>query len=410
MKAEVFVARQPILDRNGITVAQELLFRDTGKDAAQVQDDYAATAAVVERTVGVFGIEHVLGHGDGFLNCTGDFLHFGSVDVLPAARFVLEILEGTALTDELGERCDELRRAGFRIALDHVRSITPPLERFLPHVDIVKLDWPSIATDERSAMVEACRQHGKRVLAQRVEERTDHAAAMHAGCDLFQGFYFARPQLLTASRTPSRFAAVFRVLELLREDAGSGPLEEALKHAPALVIQLLRLANNASQRRWRHAPITSIGQAVAAVGSKTLMLWCCLLLYGNPSDLQFGRSPLAQLVEQRANFMERAAAELEPEDGGFQEAAWLSGLLSLAYVPCGVTAEVFFADMSIDVVIQQAILEHEGVLGTLLAIAGHLEPGRFDAALEQAGALGPAFAAKLPGLALWAGTARQASG
>ncbi|MEW6341277.1 MAG: EAL domain-containing protein [Paraburkholderia sp.] len=400
MKAEVFVARQPILDRHGITVAQELLFRETGKDTAHVQDDYAATAAVVERTVGVFGIEHVLGHSDGFINCTGDFLHFGSVDVLPPARFVLEILEGTALTAELGERCDELRLAGFRIALDHVRSITSHIERFLPHVDIVKLDWPGIAADERGLLVEDFRQHGKRVLAQKVEDRTDHAAAMLAGCDLFQGFYFARPQLLTTSRTPSRFAAVFRVLELLREDAGNGPLEEALKHAPALVIQLLRLANNASQRHLRHTPITSIGQAVAAVGSKTLMLWCCLLLYGNPADLQFGRNPLAQLVEQRANFMERAAAELAPEDGGFQETAWLCGLLSLAYVPCGVTAEVFFADMSIDAVIQQAILEHEGVLGTLLAIAEHLEQGRFDASLKQAGALGAEFAAKLPGLVL----------
>jgi c-di-GMP-related signal transduction protein len=121
MKAEVFVARQPILDRQGLVVAQELLFREAGHDTAQVQDGYSATAAVVERTLGVFGIEHVLGQGDGFLNCTGDFLFYGTVDVLPASRFVLEILEGTGLTSDLGARCDELRRAGFRIALDHVR-------------------------------------------------------------------------------------------------------------------------------------------------------------------------------------------------------------------------------------------------------------------------------------------------
>jgi EAL and modified HD-GYP domain-containing signal transduction protein len=400
MKAEVFVARQPILDRQGLVVAQELLFREAGQDTAQVQDGYSATAAVVERTLGVFGIEHVLGQGDGFLNCTGDFLFYGTVDVLPASRFVLEILEGTGLTSDLGARCDELRRAGFRIALDHVRSFTLDIERFLPHIDILKIDWPYINADDVAQVIDCCRLAGKQVLAERLEERRDHAAAMAAGCNLFQGFYFARPQLLTANRTPSRFAAVFRVLQLLREDAGSVQLEQALKHAPALVIQLLRLANSAGRRRWSNDSVTSIGQAVAAVGSRQLMLWCCLLLYGNPSDLQFGQSPLAQLVERRASFMERSAEELAPEDDGFQEAAWLSGLLSLAYVPCGVTPETFFADISIDSVIEQAIVEHEGVLGALLSIAEHLEQGRFDAAFKQGSTLGTEFAAKLPALAL----------
>jgi c-di-GMP-related signal transduction protein len=400
MKAEVVVARQPILDRQGLVVAQELLFREAGDDTARIQDGYSATAAVVERTLGVLGIEYVLGHDDGFLNCTGDFLFFGAVDVLPPSRFVLEILEGTGLTDELAARCDELRLAGFRIALDDVRSLTPDIERFLPHVDIVKLEWPYLLPEEAAYAIERCKRAGKRVLAEKVEERSDHAAALQAGCDLFQGYYFARPQLLTASRTPSRFAAVFRVLQLLREEADGAHLEEALKHAPALVIQLLRLANNAARRRWSHAPITSIGQAVAVVGSKQLMLWCCLLLYGNPADLRFGHSPLARLVQHRANFMERAAGELTPEDGDFQEAAWLCGLLSLAYISCEVTPERFFADISIDIVIEEAIVEHAGVLGTLLSIAEHLEQGQFDAAFRQGRTLGIEFAGKIPSLAL----------
>jgi c-di-GMP-related signal transduction protein len=400
MKADVFVARQPILDRQGMVVAQELLFREAGENVARIHDGYAATAAVVERTLGVLGIEYVLGAGDGFLNCSGDFLFFGALDVLPASRFVLEILEGTGLTVALGARCEELRRAGFRIALDDVRSITPEIERFLPHVDIVKLEWPSMSLAEAAHAVDCCKRAGKLILAEKIEERSDHAAAMQVGCDLFQGFYFARPQLLTTTRTPSRFSAVFRVLQLLREEADSVQLEAALKHAPALVVQLLRLANTAAQRRWSAAPITSIGQALAAVGSKQLMLWCCLLLYGNPADLRFGQSPLALLVQHRASFMERAASELAPEDDSLREAAWLAGLLSLAYVSCEVTPERFFADIAIDSVIEQAIVEHEGVLGTLLSIAERLEQGEFDTAFRQGTALGTEFAARLPSLVM----------
>ncbi|WP_075358600.1 EAL and HDOD domain-containing protein [Caballeronia sordidicola] len=196
MDSEVFVARQPILDRRGAVVAQELLFRDCRSGVAGIHDGFACTTMVVKRVLGVVGIESVLGDVEGFLNCTDEFLFSDLINLLPASRFVLEVLEDTELTPELGERCDALRQAGFRIALDDVREIAPALSEFLTHVDIVKLDWPYIAAGEVGAMVDQLKRAGKLVLAEKVEQRTEHEAAMRAGCDLFQGFYFAKPQLL----------------------------------------------------------------------------------------------------------------------------------------------------------------------------------------------------------------------
>ena len=400
METEVFVARQPILDRGGVAVGQELLFRDTRSAAANIRDGFTCTAAVVEQVLGTFGLDQILGWGDGFLNCTDEFLFSDFIDVLPPSRFVLEVLEDAELTPELGARCDILRQAGFRIALDDVRSITPALEQFFPHVDIVKLDWPYIAADQLEDIVASCRRAGKLVLAEKVEERGEHAGAMHAGCDLFQGFYFARPQVLVARKTPASFGAVFRVLQLLIEDASDVRLEQALKGAPALVIQLLRLANSGSRTQSRNAPIASVGQALSCVGTRQLMRWCCLVLYGNSPDSSPQRDPLVRLVERRAGFMEQAARELKPSDGNFCQAAWLSGLLSLAFVPHGIDLEVFIRDLPVDTEIQRAIIGHDGELGTLLSIAEYLEEGRFDAALEQARASDSGFAKKLPSLAL----------
>lgn len=396
MDSEVFVARQPILDRRGAVVAQELLFRDCRTGVATIRDGFACTTAVVERVLGAVGIESVLGRADGFLNCTDDFLFSDLINLLPASRFVLELLEDTELTPELGARCDALRQTGFRIALDDVRAITPALSEFLAHVDIVKLDWPYIAVDQLAGMVAELKRAGKLVLAEKVEQRTEHAAAMRAGCDLFQGFYFAKPQLLAVKKAQSSFGSVLRVLQLLMDEANDADLEHAMKNAPTLIVQLLRLANSSDRPHSRGTPITSIRQALSAVGNRQLMRWCCLLLYGNAASPSSENDPLVRLVERRAGFMELAARELTPEDDRFRQAAYLSGMLSLAHVSQGVDVNTFVSDLPVGAVIQGAIIDHQGELGNLLSIAEHLEAGRYDTALRQSHALGPAFTAKLP--------------
>ena len=80
----------------------------------------------------------------------------------------------------------------------------------------------------------------------------------------------------------------------------------------------------------------------------------------------------------------------------FRQAAYLSGMLSLAHVSQGVDVKAFVTDLPVGAAIQTAIIDHYGKLGNLLSIAEHLEAGRYDTALQQSHALGPAFAAKLP--------------
>lgn len=60
--------------------------------------------------------------------------------LLPPERCVFEILETVTFDDALFARCHELRRAGFRIALDDVSQVAPRLAEFLSCVDIVKID------------------------------------------------------------------------------------------------------------------------------------------------------------------------------------------------------------------------------------------------------------------------------
>jgi c-di-GMP-related signal transduction protein len=398
MQKDVFVGRQPILDRRGLVVAQELLFRDGSSGRAQVRDGFACTAAVVERVCGTLGIEGMLGDTDGYLNCTGAFLSSELVNLLPASRFVLEILEDVQLDDELAKRCDVLRRAGFRVALDDVRTMTPAIVDFLPHVDIVKLDWPFIAPHEVGAIVAQVKAAGRIALAEKVEYRDDHAAAMACHCDLFQGYYFAKPQVVAAKKPASSYGEVMRVLQLLMDDANDTLLEAALKRAPSLVVQLLRLANNSDRHQVRDTRIMSIRQALASVGCRQLMRWCCMLVYCDSDQVSPESDPLMRMVEHRAGFLEHAARELRPHDDAFCQSAYLAGMLSLVHVPHGVDVATFVSALPVGTAIQSAIIGHEGAIGGLLSIAEDLEEGRFVRALERGDQFGDNFAATLPAL------------
>lgn len=67
---EIFIGRQPILDRNHDMFAYELLFRSGNKqNSASVSDDLTATASVISTAFADLGVERALGPYKGFINC-----------------------------------------------------------------------------------------------------------------------------------------------------------------------------------------------------------------------------------------------------------------------------------------------------------------------------------------------------
>ncbi|WP_019939556.1 EAL and HDOD domain-containing protein [Bordetella sp. FB-8] len=381
--SETLIARQSIMNRQGECVAHELLFRGRSLDAsAVVDDDFASTMTVVQNLLGRIGIETVLGEGDGFLNCTAEFLESSFIDILPAPRIVLEILETCELNDALAQRCRVLRGRGFRVALDDVREMTPEVSAFLPYVDVVKIDWPFVGQDMLKRITQVCHAAGKLVLAEKVETLEDYAQAREIGCDLFQGFYFTRPQLFKSNKATENSAALLGILDLVMREVDVNDIEHALKMAPSLTVKFLRLANSSSRWRTRVAEITSVRKALSLVGYKQLARWCCFMLYGaNENDVA---DPLAQLIMRRANFVERIVRKISPHDERLQQEAYLSALLSLAHIPQGTDAGSFMRGVAVGGSIRKAVVSRGGWLGTLLAVAECVERGEFPTQAQLA--------------------------
>jgi c-di-GMP-related signal transduction protein len=363
----VYVGRQPILDRDGALHAYELLFRAGTYNYAEINDDAQATAQVVARTIGGIGVAAVLGQHRGFVNIDRALLFSDIVHLMTPERFVLEILETVRYDASLARRLDELRRAGFQVALDDVHDLSDELSAMLPYVDIVKIDFLQTPPGTVAKLAAMLRGHGKTLLAEKIETREDFALAHELGFDLFQGYFFARPQVLATPRNRTLRPGLLRLLALLTREAGIVELEAELKLNPSVVVQLMRLVNSSAFGLGRN--ISSLREAIIATGTQQIARWAQLLLYADSGDLPWRADPLVQLAATRSRFMELAASRLRPADGEFADAAFMTGIFSLVHVVLGSTPEAVLEKLGLAPRIREAIVARKGELGALLLIA-----------------------------------------
>jgi EAL and modified HD-GYP domain-containing signal transduction protein len=197
-RADVFLGRQPIVDRRHRTVAHELLFRSVAdRAAASLSDNALATAHVVSLAFRKVGIRTVVGRSLAFVNVDAEMLLSRIVATLPPERVVFELLETVGVDERLVHRCEVLKRLGYRLALDDVSHRNAGLERLLPLADIVKVDIHRPDSASLSTLVSELRLHPARLLAEKVETRERAHECMKLGFDFFQGFFFGDPVTLS---------------------------------------------------------------------------------------------------------------------------------------------------------------------------------------------------------------------
>ena len=95
--SEVFVARQPIFDRNLHVAGYELLFRGGDAATALVADPEGATASVVLNSFTEIGLERLVGAKPAWVNVSREFVLGGLASSMPPAVVGLEILEAELL-------------------------------------------------------------------------------------------------------------------------------------------------------------------------------------------------------------------------------------------------------------------------------------------------------------------------
>ncbi|HZP05774.1 MAG TPA: HDOD domain-containing protein [Terracidiphilus sp.] len=314
-----YVARQPILDLRGNVHGYELLFR-SGRENAFRGDCDMATRTMLDNTV-MFGLERLTGGLTAFVNCTQEALTSNLVDILPPSQCVLEILETVEPTPEVIEACRNLKKAGFRLALDDF-IWHPKYEPLIELADYIKVDFTLSNANQRRELFKRLSGRPIIMLAEKIETQEEYKQACAEGFTLIQGYYFCRPQLIENRKVPANRLSQIEILRMLREESLDLPeLARLVKQDTSLTYRLLRLINSPAFAIRQQ--VRSVEAALLAIGEDVFRRIATLAI---TSELN-GDQPveLLRMAFIRGRFCELAAG-LYPMDATEQ---YLLGLLSL---------------------------------------------------------------------------------
>ncbi len=373
-----FLGRQPILDRNQNLVAFELLFRQEETDEkAVVINDLSASANVIINAYCQLGIQNVLGKQRGFINADHDLVMSDIISLLPAKHVVLEIKETALITAEFIKRCNELKQKGYQLALDNVVAMNTKVEQLLPLVSVVKVDILAVEKKELAELVTELNRWPVLLLALKVENREQETYCMQLGFQMFQGYYFARPEVLAVKRADPGKLSLLKLLTLVMGDSDIEEIEKELKHQPGLSYNLMRMVNSVASGVPQK--INSIKHAIMILGRKQLQRWIQLLLYtANQSDDSLSNA-LMQTAAARGKLMELVATTERPHDKNHQERAFMIGILSLLDVLLGIEMQQIIDKLGIPDDMSQALLARDGRLGQELKLIEANEKGEVTA-------------------------------
>jgi c-di-GMP-related signal transduction protein len=360
---ELFLGRQPILDRDQNLAAFELLFRSGHHDGARVEDDVFATATVINHAFSELGVETVLGKYPGFINLSAPLIMSEVIELLPKDRVVLEILEHVRITDALVQRCKALKHMGFTLALDDFTGRENEYRPLLEVVDIVKVDIQGMDDAALARTTAGLKQLDVRLLAEKVDTRGQADRCIDLGYELFQGYYFARPSIITGKRLSDADAALVQLLRVVLNNDDAAAVDAVLRDHPQLAASLSRLARE-----------VTAGDSVSGPTVRRPQRWLPLLVYmlsGAPGAAF--PSPLLILAATRGKLMELLARALRVSDRGFQERAFLTGALSLVNALLGLPMSEILGSIPLTPDVRSALQERGGEAGALLMLAEALE-------------------------------------
>jgi len=360
---EVFIGRQPIVDAQQRIIGYELLFRDhAASTSANITNDLLAGAQVIVNTLSNMGAEWLFGDKIAFMNVSSGVLQSDYLELLPAKRIVLDLLEDVLPTPEIMERLKALKQLGFTLSLDSYDG-SPERAPLLDMVSYVKIDLLRTPPEKLPALAASAKQHAVKLVAEKVETKAAFNNCMALKFDYFQGFHFAHPETLTARVINPSQALVLDLLNQVRNNAEVSEIEKGFKRDVALSFKLLRYINSVGF--GLSCEIQSIKHALAILGYQQLYRWLTLLVVtanegSTPPALMktaITRGRLTELLGQ--DFLNKAE----------RDNLFIVGIFSLLDAMLEMPMDQILEKILLPEPIADALLNRDGMYGPFLQLA-----------------------------------------
>ena len=378
-----YAARQPILDKNKELYAYELLFRDSLDNVFPEICGDEATSKMIEASRFNMGISEFTANKPAFINFTAETLSKGYPEMLTSDEVVVEILETVKPGKKLLALCKGLYEKGYTLALDDYEH-QKVWSHFYPYIKIIKVDIQHSGLKEIETVKAAITEYPNiKILAEKVETYEEYEQALAMGCELFQGFFFSKPEMVkTRDLSPSQMSMAELLYETSKPELDLDNITSVFERDVSIAYKLLRYANSPIFRRRNE--ISTIKQALVTLGSAELKRFLGLIFAVNINPNK--PSELLKQSMSRAKFCELISAEVNsPIDSSI---AFLTGLLSMIDALLDEDIKVILTKLPLAQEIKDTLINRKGVLAALIKLVElteHADWEKIEFVIEKLG-------------------------
>ena len=373
---DMLFARQPIFNTENKIVAYELLYRNEVKD--DVSTDIEKTMDVITNVNTFFSnFDTEVASKRMFLNFDKNLLMDNIVDVLSPLEHVIEILETVEQDKNIINRIIQLKRRGYKIAVDDY-TINYPYEDFVDLADYIKVDFMANSVQDIITLSKREKFRKKILLAEKVENETMHNLALKLNYKLFQGYYYAKPIVHKGNYISINVKTCLSVIRQLNTpdvtETGEKfvdlyKISRSIEKDPVLTFKILQIAN--SVRANLYVKIDSILRAVTLLGYKKLNKWLKILLFQEVKTRGKGRENLNKEVIKtiviRTSFVENIVAE-NPNLKDLLGEMVLASMIDLFDILFDMTVEEIVKSLDLSGNISDALLNEKGIVYIILLV------------------------------------------
>lgn len=378
MQDQTFIGRQPIVDLEQQIIGYELFFRHSADAKTAVfEDEFMACVSVLVNTIGQMDVKWLLDDKHAFINVDEKMLLSNFLELMSPQQTVLEILRSVQPNEAIVERCQQLKKLGYRIALDNPH-LSVDAHLLLNYADFVKIDIQTLSIAEIEKIFNQFKAPSVNFIAEKVETKEEFEACKDIGFSMLQGYYFYRPETLATNVINASFTSVVNILNMVNQDADNKAIELGFKRDAVLLFKLLRYINSVSY--GLSCEVQSINHALTILGRSQLYHWLSLL------KVTAGENATSQLMMKasiaRGRLIELLGASYFEEKD--LDNLFMVGVFSFLDAILKMPIDQVLDRVQLPESVNEALLSREGLYGPFLQLAEACENADSARILELA--------------------------
>jgi len=373
---DIFIARQPIFTPSEKVYGYEILYRESSENKFNDTDPDKATTNVLLNTFEAFGPQVLTNEKLAFINFTESLLKENIVDLFPKEYLVIELKLSTLENKDNLIYLNNLKKNNYKISIDNFH-LDFNENLITEYADILKIDFYKFEKEDIVKIANTFKNKNIKLIAEKLETQEDFKLAKDLGFDLFQGYFFKKPEiLLTQNLAPLKISYLQLLIKLNEDELDLVELSNIISRDLGLTYRLLKMVNTLSFSLRRE--VDSVKDALILLGDIKTRKWISVIVLtelsnDRPEELvrtSLVRAKFAELLSQKANMENKS------------DVLFLSGLFSMIDVILNKPLEDILKELNISKEVKNSLLDEDDKLYKFLNLIISYEKGNWDKVSE----------------------------